>query len=80
MDNTSVRKFGPVLGTPLDTPDRHDTKWAESGKLGITNQRIFERLESSKSDRHVRSLSTLFDLLRSLHYSNNTKLYAGCQY
>ena len=80
MDNTSLRKFGPVLGAPLDTPNCHDIKWAESGKLGITNQRIFERLESSKSDRHVRSLSPVLDLLGSLHYSDNTELSVSCKH
>ena len=80
MDNTGLRKFGPVLRAPMGTLDRHDIKWAKSGKLGTTNQRILERLEGSKSDRHVRGLSPMFDLLRSIHYSDNTKFYLGCQY
>ena len=80
MDNTGLRKFGTVLRTPVGTLDCHDIKWAKSGELGITNQCILERLEGSKSDRNVRGLSPMFDLLRSLHHSDNTKFYSGCQY
>ena len=64
----------------MGTLDRHDIKRAKFGEFGTSNQRILERLEGSESDRHVRGLSPMFDLLRSLHHSDNTKFYSGCQY